>query len=377
MSLPSVAFRIGLSALLIVSVVGCSGLGGLGGDDDTVATGGGGTGGTGGGGTSGGTGGGGTSGGGTGGTGGGGTGGGGTSTAENAQSLMLRIPDVRNISVAEQSPDAGTPVTVDVQDDPATFAVTFNEPLKKTSDGTDGSTVPASGTLTKPDPNSDEYVNGDDTRIAKVLAATDEAQSPQKFLQYAGYGEYVHLIDEGGGTTSGYVGHIYGGEGTQAMPVNIATATYSGRFIGLAVGPGDDAIGNGSGGDAANLEGNVAITANFTSGQVAGAVTDIVRSPTSADDPVATAAPYALAMTGATITGNTYGGGAVAFTDTGSGAGSVSGSTFIGGFYGPDAAETAGALRVEGTAPGTGIGTGDVHLQGSFGAQQTSTTPTP
>jgi hypothetical protein len=148
--------------------------------------------------------------------------------------------------------------------------------------------------------------------------------------------------------------------------------------MGLAVGPGNDALGDGDGGDAANLQGDVSITANFSSGQVSGTVTDLMRGPTSApDDSGLEAAPYGLAMTGATITGNTYGGGTVAFTDTGSGPGSVSGSTFIGGFYGPDATETAGALRVEGTAPGDGIGTGEVHLQGSFGAQQTSTTATP
>ena len=81
-------------------------------------------------------------------------------------------------------------------------------------------------------------------------------------------------------------------------------------------------------------------------------------------------ATFGLNMNG-TINGNTYTGTA-GFTQSGAlgaPAGTVTSSALDGGFYGANASETAGAVRVEGRAPDrTGNPGPSVVVTGAFGA---------
>jgi hypothetical protein len=151
------------------------------------------------------------------------------------------------------------------------------------------------------------------------------------------------------------------------------TATYLGSFYGFAAAAGDDLTQDGQGAD---LSGKVSLTANFGTAKVDGNVYDLQRSPGSDDcDPcVNTPVAYGLALEG-DIAGASYSGTAKFTEGTNvAGAAAVEGSAagqVIGGFYGGNAAETAGAIRIVGDTPAgaTGPGTGeDVFVSGSFGA---------
>jgi hypothetical protein len=154
------------------------------------------------------------------------------------------------------------------------------------------------------------------------------------------------------------------------------TATYLGTFYGFAAAEGTDLSQEGAGAD---LRGDVSLTANFGTAKINGNVYDMQRSPGTDDcDPCEnTPVAYGLALEG-DISGASYSGTAkfTEGTDV-AGAAPIDGSAtgqVIGGFYGDNAGETAGANRIVGDTPAgaSGPGTGeDVFVGGSYGAVKT------
>lgn len=184
-------------------------------------------------------------------------------------------------------------------------------------------------------------------------------------------------------TTSGFGGSVthgahFGGNATStsdmaALKNTNVTANYKGYFQGSAeqLAPLTSLSGNSKEINAAELRGAASIGVNFGSGVVSGSIHDLKRTDING---VTAAAPYGIAV-GGTITGTNYNGAAV-YTAPGTTpnmtavAGSPTGQ-MIGGFFGPNAAETAGVVKIEGTAPGTGAGTGaNTVLFGGFGAKK-------
>ena len=216
---------------------------------------------------------------------------------------------------------------------------------------------------------------------------------PTDFLQYSGYGIYHDLTgtatEVGNGDNnlvSGdvVIGSFFGGPpgGTATakadMPQNVK-ANYNGRFAGLGFEKGEDL--GGVDGSPSNLAGDVTMQADFTSGKVRGNVYNMTAENDNGGNNDIERVPFGLRMTGDidAATGNTYKGN-VAFTKAARSAwapataDTVTSSSMIGAFYGPQAAETAGALRIEGNAPGV---INDVTkkqipviIQGAFGAKK-------
>jgi C-lobe and N-lobe beta barrels of Tf-binding protein B len=196
---------------------------------------------------------------------------------------------------------------------------------------------------------------------------------PSILLTSSGYGVYTtaaEAVPTGKGVTFAYV---FGGNPTTAadMRKNV-TATYSGAFAGQAFAASATPT-------AANppysrgLTADVGLTLNASAGTVQGNVYNMTAynsaNGTSAD------AGFGLAIDAKIdpTTGNTYQ-GSVNFTNaaTKTGGAAVVGATqsnVIGGFYGPGAAETAGALQVQGKAPGAGL-PNDLFVTGSYGAKK-------
>ena len=142
------------------------------------------------------------------------------------------------------------------------------------------------------------------------------------------------------------------------MPSNV-TATYTGLFRGIheVAGTAGHRVGEVD-------IGTVNLTANFTNGTIKGSVNNMVDG---GGQPLF----YGLHMDGR-IAGNTYK-GTVELSQRGGApvAGSATGSSWNGAFYGPNAAETAGALAVRGTVPNgvtTPANTG--YIIGGYGARR-------
>jgi C-lobe and N-lobe beta barrels of Tf-binding protein B len=183
-------------------------------------------------------------------------------------------------------------------------------------------------------------------------------------LAYATYGT-VQL-------PNGTSGYSYGGyhngtpTATSSMPTNV-TATYTGLYAGTLFTPGTGGTTN-----VGQQNGTANLTANFTNSTVAGTVTNLTTTSAAvsavATTPTTTAAGYGLGMNG-TISGSSYTGTAGYNNGTNStAAGTVTASGLTGGFYGPGAAETAGALMVKGTDP-SGKSSPSITV-GAFGAKK-------
>ena len=140
-------------------------------------------------------------------------------------------------------------------------------------------------------------------------------------------------------------------------------ATYTGAFQGTQlVGSTASDIFSG------NFPG-VTLNADFGKGTVAGNVYNL-QTATNCTSTSCTQTPlsYGLAVNG-TISGNSYS-GTTSFTGvaTAPGAAATGGTgNLLGGFFGAGAAETAGVVRVTGTAPGV---TGTTSVIGAYGAKK-------
>jgi hypothetical protein len=151
-------------------------------------------------------------------------------------------------------------------------------------------------------------------------------------------------------------GWFFGGDATPATDMTALkaapspSATYNGAFLGNT---GTITTTN-------DIYGDVAITVDFGAGSVNGNVTNMRTLPS-----VGPSSPsgYGLVMNG-TIVGAGYS-GSTTYSD-GTGTGQV-----VGGFFGPNASETAGVVQVQGAQPvGGSCVSADCVLQGAFGAKK-------
>jgi hypothetical protein len=201
---------------------------------------------------------------------------------------------------------------------------------------------------------------------------TRNSAGPYGNLQSAQYGsfltvsQHVSITSAGFRTTSdpyGSIGHFHSGTSTgsddmASLKSSSATATYNGTFYGYTAVNGDD-LTQGQG----DVAGRVSLTADFGAAKVSGNVYDM-QSPAGPDP------GYGIALNG-TITGAHYSGTAQ-FTNAASapGAAPVAGyasGEMTGGFYGPGALETAGAVQIVGNMPTDG-GAQPGFFGGSYGA---------
>ena len=172
------------------------------------------------------------------------------------------------------------------------------------------------------------------------------------------------------------LGIFYGGNATPAADMTAlknanVNATYNGYFRGTALQTGPMTSPDGGPGTATDLAGQLSMAASFGSGKVGGNIYNMERSDHNGGG---IAQPYGVKLDG-TMSGSSYSGTAqYTAAATASGAAAISGGPsgqMIGGFFGPNAAETTGVLRIQGTAPGTGPGTGaNTTLIGGFGGKK-------
>lgn len=128
------------------------------------------------------------------------------------------------------------------------------------------------------------------------------------------------------------------------MP-NLASATYTGTFQGNGLTPTVQNPNQMLGA----IQGDVTLNANFAAGTISGTIANVRANPANTYTNHGAFFPFDINVN-ATITGNSYQGtAAYAGTGTSTTAGVVNGA-----FYGPQAAETAGAVTVRGnvTVPG-------------------------
>ncbi len=176
-----------------------------------------------------------------------------------------------------------------------------------------------------------------------------------------------------GSVTTGF---FYGGNATPAADMTAlknanVNATYNGYFRGTALQTGPMTTADGGPGTASELNGQLSMAASFGSGNVGGNIFNLQRSDNNGGG---IAQPYGVKLDG-TMSGSSYSGTAqYTAAATAPGAAAISGGPsgqMIGGFFGPNAAETTGVLRIQGTAPGTGPGTGaNTTLIGGFGGKK-------
>lgn len=218
--------------------------------------------------------------------------------------------------------------------------------------------------------------------------SVDKPYGPNENMKYVEVGKYEHsdtthaITSTGGqglqqlpnglyfnptGTGKRTEGYFFTGTETSAADMtglasgsNPVTARYQGRFEGQELTTARRQIG-----------GNVDMTADFGKGTVSGNVYGIQAYTNCNGQCQQTAAGYNINMN-AKITGSQYQGTAQFASPTTSSPTTVTGQSgtgeVVGGFYGPKAAETAGAVRVNGTAPGV-KGT-DTTVIGGYGAKK-------
>lgn len=164
-------------------------------------------------------------------------------------------------------------------------------------------------------------------------------------LSYA----YVGLGGKPAPAASIYVFSFFGGQKTADMP-NVGSANYTGSFIGGVI------AGDSTGVGAVTLDGNVNLAANFGDRTIQGSVKGIRMdgSPTS---------QFSIGVNG-TISGNQFSGDARLLNVAGNAVGTQTG-VMQGGFFGPQAAEAAGALAVKQTNNGV-----TMSVNGAFGAKK-------
>ncbi len=165
-------------------------------------------------------------------------------------------------------------------------------------------------------------------------------------------------------------GSFFGGTATKTTDItNLkntnVSATYQGGFIGNAGSLNSPPIDTDARSGLDRVFGDTEITANFGSGKVEGNVFNMQSGYST------TPLNYGLRVDG-TISGTTYDGTAQ-YTPkaTAAGMAGTSGTgQVLGGFFGAQAAETTGVIRVEGTQPGGGCAVANCIVQGAFGAKK-------
>ena len=228
--------------------------------------------------------------------------------------------------------------------------------------------------------------NQDNCADDRIVGVSTKAKD--KNFAYSGYGvsgvgQQVTPNQRSNWYGAGFTGNLTPLATMNALKSNKVRASYTGSFMGItisndeyATGPDGKPLRETAG---ALTKGDVNLQADFKSGNVTGKVSNLVigidepgSEPTTLDQGLSLKAK---------ISGNEYSGtvGITPGTGANKGGGSVSSSALNGGFFGPNAVETAGALRVEGkiTPTSGGVAMRDNGLPvknkafgivGSFGA---------
>lgn len=236
-------------------------------------------------------------------------------------------------------------------------------------------------------------VDENTVQVGKVTLTNKEVNKPfgpNQNLKYVEIGKYSESVTTHDITAAG-------GQGLQQLPNGLyfnpqgtgqrtegyfftGTATSAADMAGLASGPNPVTAryqGRFEGDELTTtrrqVQGNVDMTADFGKGTVSGNVYGIqAYSNCNSGQCTQTSAGYNINMN-AKITGSQYQGTAQFASPTTSSPTTVTGTSgkgdVVGGFFGPKAAETAGSVRVNGTAPGV-KGT-DTTVIGGYGATKT------
>ena len=292
--------------------------------------------------------------------------------------LFFSVPDTNSVKVGDRSPDGGNASSLTFNTPSVSYIV--EQPLTNGTaiEGSKALQVDAVATNASGDFVAAVFSNGTAaTKVLSVVGAT--GPSSTDLLTSAYYGAYteesVVRNDTGAPVSNSFVvGSLFGGDLTAKsdLPKNVI-ANYSGSFAGFGTAT-DGTAGNNKSGYTAGYTGGVELIANFGAGTVTGNAYNLqqtVTSPSGAD--ITTPASFGLRVDAKIdpVAGNTYQ-GVTNFTNatTLAGAPAVAGATrgnAVGAFYGPQAAETAGAVQVEGTAPGV---SSPIIVQGSYGAKK-------
>ena len=190
-----------------------------------------------------------------------------------------------------------------------------------------------------------------------IVVATGLTGGATSQLSYSTYGiwakeDYTNVVANG---FPAYTTGVFAtGQDTTTMPTT-GTGVYSGTVTGA------EFTGAPSGGSPTNtFKGSVALTADFAGNTITGAITGLNAESFSSGR-------YAgrmndIALTGGTISGNTFAGTATAAAAVAGTTLNIAGTAgqFGGKFYGPSAAEAAGTMALTG---------GGVTVIGSFGAK--------
>ncbi|MDB5640959.1 MAG: hypothetical protein JWN07_276 [Hyphomicrobiales bacterium] len=202
--------------------------------------------------------------------------------------------------------------------------------------------------------------NGSTLQMAKSLKSSLGATS----LSYSYVGAASSVQTATSTSSDTYASAYFGGQKTinTDMPAN-GTATYSGAYNGvfLSAVPGSPLA-------ASVTDGTASMTSNFGSGTVNGRVDDYRNIVRDSNGSVVSSSPISASLTfSGTITGNKFTGTAGAVqrgTDTPL-AGYTQTGTVQGGFFGPQAAEAAGALAIR-----ADIGSKATLAHGVFGLKK-------
>ena len=185
------------------------------------------------------------------------------------------------------------------------------------------------------------------TWSADSMAAALDPAYPDHQLVFDYYADF----SESGGV-NGFA--VIGTEAAVAALANLPTATFSGYTrIRLAPQTGFTNWDN----SVSEAEGDVSLTANFGSGTVSGAITNIGgRAPFTEDpDRTWTALDGEVTMAEAAITGNGFTGGLSGDAAFNANVGTLDpGSSYSGTFFGENADEVAGGINVTGADPDGG-----------------------
>ncbi len=256
-----------------------------------------------------------------------------------AKALFVYMPDFTSVSIADKSAVSGTPIVVRAPmgtgNNLSTASVDINATFSNASVGGSGVMNWMNGL----------YLNSTAT-FGKYHAVSLE---PGTTLSDAQYG----LINFEYGNAYG-TGGFHGGNLTPVNQLPV-TATYVGGFGGRMYEIGKSSYDKWTG-----VGGSVVLNANFTNNTISGSTMGISQ---------AAATPFEINMNG-TISGNSYTGTASIVSIDGKAVPAPTSSAINGAFYGANAAETAGALRLEGQVPWKGGTQANSVIVGAFGAKK-------
>jgi hypothetical protein len=230
-----------------------------------------------------------------------------------------------------------------------------------------GGIVNAAGTMTS---NGASFVGDGVVYAANGVTATDSVRftnrpgndldrslgAPSLVYSYVGQGEMRPRAEGSTGDMARYVFAMFGGAKTTDMPTT-GMADYAGTFEGRE----QRATTGSSAVTARDLSGQASLTADFAARRVAGQISSL----NSQSGTERAAANYTLDFRGS-INGSTFTGATSIVESPSKPTWYVTSGALSGGFFGPKAAEAAGALAVSANDGGAN----KILVTGAFGAKK-------